>query len=101
MPTLVLQAAYDGAALHFVSLGGEQLYHIPAAPTDRLSIVHAQLTIAFRLGRLGLGFSKVNSVLPDGELLADVSTERTAASLWGGTPCNSEPPRPKRARTSL
>merc|ERR1712032_371462 len=101
MPTLVLQAAYDGATLRFVSLGGKELYQIPAAPADRLSIVHAQLTIAFRLGRLGLGFSKVNVVLTGGELLGDVSTERTSASLLGGTPCNSEPPRPKQARTSL
>eukprot|EP00747_Dinoflagellata_sp_TGD_P046758 gnl/TRDRNA2_/TRDRNA2_144616_c1_seq1.p1 gnl/TRDRNA2_/TRDRNA2_144616_c1~~gnl/TRDRNA2_/TRDRNA2_144616_c1_seq1.p1 ORF type:complete len:146 (-),score=18.35 gnl/TRDRNA2_/TRDRNA2_144616_c1_seq1:8-445(-) len=76
LPTLVLQASFDGTAMHFVTLGGEERCQIKAAPIDRLADIHVQL-----LHKIGSLYSRVEVVLPGGELLTDFLSEHPLAVL--------------------
>ena len=74
LPALVLQASFDGASIHFVTLGGEELCHIEAAATERLADLHAQL-----MHEIGSMHSRVDVVLPGGELLSRILSEEPSA----------------------
>jgi alpha-tubulin suppressor-like RCC1 family protein len=82
LPTLVLQAAFDGSSIHFITLAGEEFCQMRAALTDCLSEIHANLMLGHFAGLIGSRFRKVDVVLPGGELLDRVSTEGTRAYLF-------------------
>jgi len=82
LPTLVLQAQFDGSSIHFTTLGGDELWQVMAKPSDDLTNLHSQLVAGCLAGKVGAKFSRVEVVLPGGELLGRVTTERARASIF-------------------
>ena len=76
LPALVLQASFDGTSMHFVTLGGEELCHIEATATERLADLRVQL-----IQEIGSMHSRVDVVLPGGELLSRILSEEPSALL--------------------
>merc|ERR1712224_670387 len=76
LPALVLQASFDGTSMHFVTLGGEELCHIEATGTERLADLRVQL-----MREIGSTYSRVDVVLPGGELLSNILSEEPSALL--------------------
>merc|ERR1712224_521832 len=76
LPSLVLQALFDGTSMHFVTLGGEELCHIEATATERLADLRVQL-----MHEIGSMYSRVDVVLPGGELLSNILSEEPSALL--------------------
>ncbi|CAK0789542.1 unnamed protein product [Prorocentrum cordatum] len=79
LPALVLQASFDGVSVLFTTLGGKEFLKISATPADRLADVHARLMTCTCLGMLRSSFSKVEAVLPGGELLSHGSTQESTS----------------------
>ncbi|CAK0832031.1 unnamed protein product [Prorocentrum cordatum] len=80
LPTLLLQASYDGDSVHFLTFGGAERRTVQVGRTASLAEVYDQLLADQRAGRLGPGVWRVDAILPDGRLLSSVSAEATAAS---------------------
>ncbi|CAK0800000.1 unnamed protein product [Prorocentrum cordatum] len=82
-PALLLQASFDGEAVLFLTLGGEEFDRVRAAPADRLADVRTRLR-AGRLSRLpGSTASAADAVLPGGGLLSQAPAEQTCADALG------------------
>ena len=67
---------FDGASIHFVTLGGEELCHIEATGTEHLADLQVQL-----MHEIGSMYSRVDVVLPGGELLSRILSEEPSALL--------------------
>ena len=76
LPALVLQASFDGTLMHFDTLGGEELFHIEATATGRLADLRVQI-----MHEIGSMYSRVDVVLPGGELLSKILSEEPSALL--------------------
>ncbi|CAK0870814.1 unnamed protein product [Prorocentrum cordatum] len=81
LPTLVLQALFHCDSLHLMTLFGDEFCRISAAPNDCLSNLYNQVMSHHLIGELGVRFSKVEVVLPGGELLSNVSADETASTI--------------------
>ena len=76
LPPIVLQASFDGTSIHFVTLGGEELCHIEATATEHLADLRVQL-----MHEIGSMYSRVDVVLPGGELLSGILSQEPSALL--------------------
>ena len=76
LPAMVLQASFDGTSMHFVTLGGQELYHIEATTTDRLADIWELL-----LNAIGTGYMRVTVLLPGGDLLSTVLSAQPEARI--------------------
>ena len=82
LPTLVLQASFEGDVLIFRTLVGEEICRFRAGPADRLSSIHDQLVTYPLGGRLNSTIARVDALLPGGQLLSRVPLGDTVASLF-------------------
>ncbi|CAK0846311.1 unnamed protein product [Prorocentrum cordatum] len=82
LPTLVLQAAFDGSSICFTTLGGEKLCQVSASPSDDLTDLYSQLMAGRLAGMVGTEFSRVEVVLPGGGLLGRVTAEAARVSIF-------------------
>ena len=76
LPAVGLQSTFDGASLHFATLGGEELCHIRATGTERLADLQVQL-----MHEIGSTYSRIDVVLPGGKLLNRILSEEPSALL--------------------
>ena len=86
LPTLLLQASFDGASVRFVSFGGEERCRVAAAPGTLLADVRDRLAAERRAGGLGPGLARADAVLPEGRLLSGALAEETVADVFGHAP---------------
>ena len=93
LPTLVLQASFDGDYVVFKTFSGNEICQIRASVTDRLAEIGVQL--ATRLGRRCTG---VDAVFPGGEVLSRILCEAPLTVLDMLRPRISEPPCKKTKR---
>ena len=94
LPTLVLQASFDGASVVFKSCGGGELFQLTAAVTD--SLADMRVVLAARMGPL---CTRIDAIFPGGEVLSKLLREEPLAVLgllWTPLP---EPRRTRRRRT--
>merc|ERR1712032_1321628 len=73
---VVLQASFDGTWVRFATLSGEERCRIKAKPTDRLREIHLQVT-----AEIGSMPSKVDVILPEGEVLRNILRNEPNATL--------------------
>merc|ERR1712126_544600 len=71
---LALQMVFYGSSLRFSVLAGDEICRVEASLADRLVDVHAQL-----VSSLGVRYWRVDTVLPNGELLSKVLSNDRAA----------------------
>merc|ERR1712194_719284 len=71
LPTLILQACFDGASLSLVTLSGEEFCRVSSASADNIGAICSQALADRFAGTLGSEFARVDVVLPGGELLND------------------------------
>ena len=81
-PRLVLQASFDGASLHLLTLCGELLARIQASPADPLATIRIPPAAALT-GAPGRAHFAVDVILPDGELLCAAPAGATVADAFG------------------
>ena len=81
-PRLFLQASFDGASLHLLTLCGELLARIQASPADPLATIRIPPAAALT-GAPGRAYSAVDVILPDGELLGAAPAGATVADAFG------------------
>lgn len=82
-PTLVLQAFFDGVAVCFTTMAGEQFCCFEAVATERLVEVQARV-----IREAGLGRSSVDAISSGGVLMTSVLRRKPSATLSEtGNPC--------------
>merc|ERR1712224_908867 len=76
LPPILLQASFDGISIHFLTLGGEELCKFEATASERLADVRVQL-----MHESGSMYSRVDVVMPGGELLSRILSEEPSSLL--------------------
>ena len=71
-----MQTCFDGTSMHFVTLGGLELCNIEATATKLLADLQVEL-----MDEIGSMHSRVDVVLPGGELLSRILSEEPSALL--------------------
>ena len=71
-----MQTSFDGTSMHFVTLGGQELCNIEATATEPLADLQVEL-----MREIGSMHSRVDVVLPGGELLSRILSEEPSALL--------------------
>ncbi|CAK0879865.1 unnamed protein product, partial [Prorocentrum cordatum] len=86
MPTLLLQASFDGESVRFTTLRGEERCRIVVGLATRLSDIYEQLLTEYRSSRFGRGAARVDAVLPGDRRFGGVLAGETVASIFEASP---------------